>query len=691
MKSNSRRSSTTTSPVAVQDDVITFVSASNKSNNGDDDIDKTVKLKSEIKSGRRAGNKRDKKAEEQRLNQVADDMSEEDLQKIVKIQSMARGGAVRKRKTVTPVIDQQDNDAHADAKRDYDDEDMDKIVKIQSLGRGKIARNTVAEKRRLDRLGNDLTAQSTARSVRSAAIDRACPGTMGAPHNYEDGVCTECGRGEGSLTAQNTARTTQRTTQNKRSFVIDKMIDESCPGTLGASHNFEDGMCTECGVEETTEQLAARTNLDSPARLAGIDDDDHKQTNNEVSEQKATNSLTDTEDTDITQNKGGKGKIKDLAKYTEEDEKNLIKVQSLTRGNIARKRVAAKKVNGKANKAEKADLAAKDYTDEDISSFTKIQSLTRGKLVRKQLANPKGGNQKQIAGEDMDNLVKIQALARGNLARKKMADNESDQPNEQTSKVYSEEDVKNVIKIQSLARGNFTRKTVVNKKEKIPGLTLTDEDKQYTPRHEYSKEDHKNVVQVQSLARGKFARKQVALKKVARNDKDNRLTGDDLDSLTKVQALARGKLARKFVEPSTESPKGEEADRPESEVSDTGVSEENRGDAGESEEDRGDGAESEEHGGGTDEVSGNDGDKQTDDGAAEAGPDEIRPDKDSLDGQTEETDQDGIEPYDNGDVIGDDGDEQTDDPTTEGDSEAESDPATEGESEVGEGSIIPDE
>jgi len=107
--------------------------------------------------------------------------------------------------------------------------------------------------------------------------------------------------------------------------------------------------------------------------------------------------------------------------YFKENKDKIIKIQSLARGYIARK---------KYNEEYGDYLKNKD-------SIVKIQATTRGFLQRK-----KYNERKQFLKDNEDSIIKIQALARGKLARKDYLD----------KKNYFKDNVDKIIKIQSVVR-----------------------------------------------------------------------------------------------------------------------------------------------------------------------------------------------------------------------------------------------
>jgi hypothetical protein len=73
-----------------------------------------------------------------------------------------------------------------------------------------------------------------------------------------------------------------------------------------------------------------------------------------------------------------------LDTFTEEDQANILKIQSAARGKKARKEVEAKK---KAKAAQDALPPLESFSEEDQANILKIQSVARGKKARKEVAD----------------------------------------------------------------------------------------------------------------------------------------------------------------------------------------------------------------------------------------------------------------------------------------------------------------
>ena len=115
-----------------------------------------------------------------------------------------------------------------------------------------------------------------------------------------------------------------------------------------------------------------------------------------------------------------------LDTFTEEDQANILKIQSAARGKMARKEVAAKK---KAKAVQDALPPLDSFSEEDQANILKIQSVARGKKARKEVEARKAAEAAALADgvvlseyttQDEKAVVKIQANARGFLARKKV-------------------------------------------------------------------------------------------------------------------------------------------------------------------------------------------------------------------------------------------------------------------------------
>lgn len=133
---------------------------------------------------------------------------------------------------------------------------------------------------------------------------------------------------------------------------------------------------------------------------------------------------------------------RELEEFNDEDMKQIMKLQALQRGRIARKRVEKLKQKGGADANPAAPTAevplSFDITPEVEQKVIKIQALQRGRKARQQVVALKSGEEDASSApsssepvseidllmmdeETKKKIVRIQAVQRGRVARKQVA------------------------------------------------------------------------------------------------------------------------------------------------------------------------------------------------------------------------------------------------------------------------------
>eukprot|EP00873_Tetraselmis_striata_P037432 jgi/Tetstr1/457696/TSEL_044243.t1 len=424
--------------------------------------------------------------------------SEEEQQKIVKMQAQGRGYIARKQvkakkeggpgseaagsaDIAVPGADDSAGEGIASAVAAADEElpdlsqfseaEQQKIVKMQAQGRGYIARKQVKAKK--DSGAADGAAGSAAAAEQPdmgsasnapAADPGADAGESGAGEDGGNADAPAAPAGDGMAAELPDLSQFSEEEQQKivkmqaqgRGYIARKQVKAKKEGSLGG----------EAAVSADIAALGADGSADDKQEDAGLPE---------------------------------------LSQFSEAEQQKIVKMQAQGRGYIARKQVKAKKDGGAADGAAGSAAAAEQP---DMGSASNAPAADPGADAGESGAGEDGGNADAPAAPAGDGM----AAELPDLSQ------------------FSEEEQQKIVKMQAQGRGYIARKQVKAKKEggpggeaagsadiAAPGADGSADDKQedagLPDLSQFSEAEQQKIVKMQAQGRGYIARKQVKAKK----------------------------------------------------------------------------------------------------------------------------------------------------------------------------------